>query len=111
MKHTPAEWQALRMGRLSTTSCPTIATCDLTSTGRPQQRPVSEQIANARLIATAPDLLAVLKAIVAATSNCGYDCRQGDIMDAVKLAKSVIAKAEGTEHEPGSQPHDASPVV
>lgn len=49
----------------------------------------------ARLIAAAPDLLAACKALLAATHDCGYDCRQGDVMDAQKFAEAAIAKAQG----------------
>lgn len=48
---------------------------------------------NARLIVASPDLLEACRAIDAATGDCGYDCRQGDVMDAIKLVRAAIAKA------------------
>ncbi len=52
-------------------------------------------IANARLIAAAPDLLAACRAFINAVGNCGYDCRQTDVMDAIKQAAIAINKSEG----------------
>lgn len=52
---------------------------------QPEQR--DEAIANARLIAAAPDLLLALKAML-------YDCDQDE---AKRIAKDAIAKAEGAQ--------------
>jgi hypothetical protein len=49
-----------------------------------------EIVANARLIAAAPDLLAALKTLCAA-----YDACNGDDHPAYALARAAIAKAEG----------------
>jgi hypothetical protein len=51
----------------------------------------SEQIANTRLIAAAPELLAALKALYEATP----DNEEGDLGDACRQARAAIFKAEG----------------
>lgn len=47
------------------------------------------------VIAAAPELLEACKAMADAIDDCGYDCRQTDVMEAAKLAREAIAKADG----------------
>jgi len=49
---------------------------------------VREEVANANLIAAAPDMLAALKRVIQAAED-------GDEMTAISMAEAAIAKAEG----------------
>lgn len=58
----------------------------------------SEQRANARLIAAAPDLLAALEAVLAAWDEPYYgdlDMARDTMFDAIEPARAAIAKAKG----------------
>jgi len=52
---------------------------------------VDEQLANSRLVAAAPDLLAALRRLLARSFD-------GDDYDATSEAEAAIAKAEGREY-------------
>jgi hypothetical protein len=56
---------------------------------------VKQALAAARRLLDAPPgvgerMREALAALVSATSDCGYDCRQGDVMKALKLAEAVL---------------------
>jgi len=57
--------------------------------------PESEQEANARLIAAAPDLLAAAEALVEFADSNNRINLTGKLAEAVGLARAAIAKAEG----------------
>lgn len=58
-----------------------------------------ECLANARLIAAAPDLLTALQRLERASTNVGqhlvYNAPTGEISSAIQGARAAIAKAEG----------------
>lgn len=54
-----------------------------------------ERVANAKLWAAAPELLAACQAMLEATGKCGYDCTQRKVWDAAGLAQAAIEKATG----------------
>lgn len=87
---TGGSWRALGHEVVEGPNGPTIATCHLT-TGRPQQRPVSEQIANARIMAAAPELLdAAFEAMATLDIISPGDHRK---MKALSLLRAAIKKA------------------
>lgn len=61
----------------------------------------ANSVSHARLIAAAPDLLEACKAMVSASRTCGYDCEQGKVMDAQKMAEAAIVKAESPANDAG----------
>ena len=89
-KHTPGPWEAfqndLGCGVLATKRAD-VAYC-WTRDGWPldSSRPISESVANARLIAAAPELLEVLKEIMSWEEN--------EQALWAKKARAAIAKAE-----------------
>ena len=50
---------------------------------------------NARLIASAPDLLAVLRDLMSGAHQCGRDCDMNKPCPLTERARAVIATAEG----------------
>ena len=65
-KHTPGPWMAdSHYPSVSAPTAPNLALCN------DHAIPMSERIANARLIAAAPDLLEALKEVVAFTGALG----------------------------------------
>jgi hypothetical protein len=99
--HTPGPWHVERdgdetmvwSGRTEQQAQWAIADVCGTASGIVGLR-LGEGIANARLIAAAPDLLAALKAIAAIQYN-RLDAEQGELSQHVEIAKAAIAKAEG----------------
>lgn len=70
-----------------------ICICDLQSAGTACTNP-AQALINARLIATAPELLLALKALLIETNqHAEGDCPR--LLDACKNARVTIAKAEG----------------
>jgi hypothetical protein len=81
-KHTPGPWEffdTLCIGVMSAQS--DVAHCS----GYDGNRSRDEELANARLIAAAPDLLAALEALLS------YD----DMVECADMARAAIAKARG----------------
>ena len=94
-KHTPGEWRVRNNsigGPLVSSDSGTIAdvrTCGGVHVGGPQH---PETIANARLLAAAPDLLEALKEL----ADCGAEA-WGEDRPCVKWARAAIAKATGEQ--------------
>jgi len=87
MKHTPGPWS-----QYSDTLFYTINGSDNESVAevRTMYRTKLEAMANARLIAAAPELLEALNAVIATAESVDLDR-----VKALALAKSVIAKVTG----------------
>ena len=96
-KHTPGPWEAfqndLGCGVLATKRAD-VAYC-WTRDGWPldSSRPISESVANARLIAAAPELLEALKEVSAEARHPDYDWN----VALLKTVRAAIAKAEGVK--------------
>lgn len=91
-KHTPGPWiQVGHWVEHPNEKIPDICTCDLQAIGHGHlKRTEAETIANARLIAAAPDMLEALKLIQ----------NQDLVLPADReIIKSAIAKATGESHE------------
>jgi len=95
-KHTPGPWahypgdRYIRDPKTDATIafvCPDDGHCD-----EPQYMPWED---NARLIASAPDLLAALEAVLKYLPD--YDRLNYEFRDAVSAARAAIAKAKGGE--------------
>lgn len=91
-KHTPGPWTAIKHGNFIE-----IAP-DITSLGVPNQELIdlrksvhSEALANAHLIAAAPELLEAAQIALKLIRGCGFT----DNTAAVIALKAAIAKAEG----------------
>ena len=102
-KHTPGPWdvclynRAILGGETSRDGC-RVTVADLpTMYGPLDANPVSE--ANARLIAAAPDLLAVLEGLVNSVDEYGLRDHAGATITEKETATAhaAIAKARGTE--------------
>ncbi len=90
MSHTPGEWKRILTGIFTDEDNPqTIAYCD--DHRNKSRRPPEEHIANARLIAAAPDLLEACKALIEASKLSEYVWDS----DAAQQARAAIAKAKG----------------
>ena len=91
-KHTPGPWKwDESWGAIVTNHpnghklvCPMWTGCDRRGLGH---EVVAEDMANARLIAAAPDLLAFARECARADSDCGESIREA--------ARAAIARAEG----------------
>jgi hypothetical protein len=96
--HTPGPWmiRPFRGGfiRDSISICGTSIQ-EITALSAPPDR-FHEQAANARLIAAAPELLALAQAVIA-TYNAETTDSVLDFLPLVKQARAAIAKATGTE--------------
>lgn len=64
-------------------------------TMHPIGRRVEEQLANARLIAAAPDLLSATRKLLNAIKALGLEPADGNCRSIVEQAEQAIAKAEG----------------
>jgi hypothetical protein len=84
-KHTPGPWFLDDDGRIFDTPDRGQLVAEV-ATADPAEPPAEEDVANARLIAAAPDLLAALEKVVAISD------RKHDAWDE---ARAAIAKAEG----------------
>lgn len=100
--HTPGPWRV----SLDTVSCVKtgrlVADCERTPHSERPAPPDAEDMANARLIAAAPDLLAALVAMVAAdTAICeGAGSKADQAMSriaALDMAAAAIARATGAQ--------------
>ncbi len=83
-KHTPGPWEVfdtICIGVMSTPRECDVAHCSGHDSGRSRD----EELANARLIAAAPDLLTALERILS------YD----DQVEGAEAARAAIAKAKG----------------
>ncbi len=89
-KHTPGPWRVeTGYPSVSSRQAPDLALCN------DQAIPMSERLANARLIAAAPCLLAALQAVVAwmdAPDESAFSDEQ------LAQARAAIAKATGEPH-------------
>lgn len=89
-QHTPGPWQVFNAGHLgcgvTRRYCGDIAHCHGYDTNRSR----AEELANARLIAAAPDMLAALRDLLAEVQAGGYPGRT-----ALEAARAAIAKAAG----------------
>ena len=95
-KHTPGPWKAIGCEVYEDLTGGDFI-CEIDR--RTLDRPDTENVANARLIAAAPELLEALRALDAhfASSkevNHGYACRADGEMHS--LVRAAIAKAEGS---------------
>ena len=103
-KHTPGPWEVSwdKYGKeseihgkseLNDGPICIIPHDDVTESG------AEEQLANARLIAAAPELLEALKALIENVGSCiCYDQSEGECLaKAWKMAAVAIAKAEGEQ--------------
>lgn len=90
IKTTPGPWGILDMGGdLCIVSAP-----DLLVTALSSRADLDQRMADARLIAVAPDLLKALEAVLG--MGDGVDCRIGDRSgDIIDAAHDAIAKARG----------------
>lgn len=90
-KHTPAPWEMGRANRPAFANngiwAGGFVICDMCNDGYGEE----EQLANARLIASAPELLDALKEIVRLGEGILEPTRELDI------ARQAIAKAEGKQ--------------
>lgn len=85
-KHTPGPWRACSgFPSVEAAGAANLALCN------DQRIPMSERLANARLIAAAPDLLEALKRAVGWIETSS----EGEIATSIALA--AIAKAEGKQ--------------
>lgn len=99
-KHTPGPWAAFK--KTGTSSCifninagiENVATVH-DGDGRNGAEMTENSTANARLIATAPELLAVTQEIVAQLENVVGDNTAPAYLDILKNARAAIAKAKG----------------
>lgn len=100
-KHAPGTWESDGISvRSEGADGRQIALCEITVRGRPYNETYDEAIANAHLIAAAPDLFVALKAFVHAEETTGdgtvsmaqYDKAMESVYQA---ALAAIAKAEG----------------
>lgn len=90
MEHTPGPWQELGTAIWAGADGTLLVAQAKEKAAR--RRPTRKEAdANARLIASAPELLEALKLFVAAVEQ-GHDAM---LVTAEKRAKSVIAKAQG----------------
>ena len=104
VKHTPGPWGTANMteGRCSTPQLYVISESEqiarishIQGHGRQGEAAnIDERIANARLIAAAPELLAACKALVQQIDN-GSSLTGGEVQ--VENARAAIAKAQGSE--------------
>lgn len=95
MKHTPGPW---RDCLIAPSTVIIVAKESDTFIARVMQpMPLKKGVweANARLIAAAPELLALLKSILDCCADTGGDVWFGS--EGVKQLKQLVAKAEGTE--------------
>jgi len=91
-KHTPGPWETDKVAvRSGGPNGRQICLCEITVRGRPYDETYDEAIANARLIAAAPDLLEALKEWV------GYVPSSTDEIEQARIDRAIaaIAKAEG----------------
>jgi len=100
--HIPGPWN-IRLTHIEDASGSRIATVDI---GNPKTT-IGTVVSTARLISSSPELLAALEKFVEYEKLMGgngvNDAIAGMIAydELVKLAYPAIAKAKGTEHEPG----------
>lgn len=95
-KHTPGPWRQDSLGGTSIWAEPRggacIADCEADSfSGRTQSRPLDERVANARLIAAAPELLAVAQYVVDRAEWQRWDEKDALLV----MVRAAIAKATG----------------
>ena len=90
--HTPGPWHHEADGHTGAVKTETKQLIASVFGGDPECHEDARQIANARLIAAAPDLLKALRAWVQSTS---WDEQTGSMRPVYDLAKAAIARAEG----------------
>lgn len=95
-KHTPGPWiQVGHWVEHPNEKIPDICTCDLQAIGHGHlKRTEAETIANARLIAAAPDMLEALQAIYNERPR-GYQYVSEYSLTIEDIARKAIAKATG----------------
>ena len=97
MEHTPGSWEIVpRSKYLIRTKCKTYNICRVWNDKGGEDEPTT--IANARLIASAPDMLKILKRIWYAndTNNCGVVNGEAILCKSFALQiKYILAKATG----------------
>lgn len=96
-KHTPGPWAAVgAMVENTHDYNPDICSCDLRSFGQDNLwRPYEETLANARLIAAAPDLLQAIRDLWAMPDFDGTQPTSEIRLKAKRAARAAIAKATG----------------
>ena len=102
-RHTPGPWRVSMSGysvKSNDDDMPIVANNPWGVAMR--ERDVPRWLNNAHLIAAAPDLLAALKAIIAAEesfmADTGCEC-DDEVAQAVEVARAAIAKADGRSPE------------
>ncbi len=85
--HTPGPW--LQSGWRVIGDCGVVAECDT------PYAPVEDRSSNARLIAAAPDLLAMLTELLEHLDANPYRCRREQRVVFTERIRGVLAKAEG----------------
>lgn len=96
-KHTPGPWVAVgAMVENTHDYNPDICSCDLRSFGQENLwREYEETLANARLIAAAPDLLQAIQGLLYMPDFDGTQPTSATRRDAKPAARAAIAKATG----------------
>jgi len=99
MKHTPGPWRILTraIGTVANESGRVVATCMGYTTNTDNGEHIQENIANATLIAAAPELLAALESLqncmVARSTVEGDLPWTSDVVAAMESARCAISKA------------------
>ena len=97
-KHTPGPWTVVEdpedRGRYVVAG-PDQVGIVMTPAGKHRNEPLRSFLADARLIAAAPDLLQALKAVVGRDNPPAGEPGHVYFSDALKMAAQAIAKAEG----------------
>jgi hypothetical protein len=96
-QHTPGPWTIQKWsGNVASPSGHVIASIPQRHGGR---IPIEEREPNARLISSAPDLLAALKALSteAYMATAYMTTHKRDLMESVEAAHAAILKAEGAQ--------------
>ena len=89
-KHTPGPWVVWRDYNVINIEHRLVAACGGSTDSRNQERAHNENIANARLIAAAPDMLEALQGLLSSDGRFVYGTQ-----DRIECARAAIAKATG----------------
>lgn len=96
-KHTPGPWQIIAPGFIGTVEADPQTIGYASDHRNTRTRPLEEQVANARLMAAAPDLLEALEALADFSTEYGPSPRASseDWADFLSAARKALAKARG----------------
>ncbi len=93
-KHTPAPWRSEGTRVTAKVGKRRVVVATIPNSGV-AAIPVEQRRPNAQLIGAAPDLLAVLDALVAWHLTNSFGAYGTELMPVVKAARAAIAKAKG----------------